>query len=284
MRIDCPSGLAFEAREWTLGDMEAMAREAESDLDEEGLAAILRRAWTRTIDAGPYPFIDKMDVGFEWKRILKADIIWALYRLRAGSFPDDEERGTTGDDYDFQVECQAHKVPVEYQWQIKLSDIQVRALPDSSRVTMLSGRPLEAKTTDGRKVNFRLPTLEIDAELIEYRKQKKIKSPPKPSDYFGAQTTFIEGLKSPQDIEKRIKFFSDLPAKQFVPLRDAMSRAGCHVLATVMPTCPECGRKREVRLPLTPAFFMPRDPMSLDPIVEEASEEEDTQAGSAGSA
>lgn len=286
MRIDCPSGLAFEAREWTLGDMEAMAREAESDLDEEGIAAILRRAWTRTLDRGPYPFIDSMTAGYDWKRVLKADIVWALYRLRAGSFPDNEELGTTGEDYDFPTECPHHKKPHEFQWRVKLSDIPVRALPDSSKVVMLGGQTLEAKTADGRSVRYRLPTLEIDAELLEYRKQKKIKTPARPSDYFGAQATQIEGLKS-QDIAQRIKFFSDLPAKQFVPLRDQMSRAGCHVVALVSPTCPECGRTREVPLPLTPAFFMPRDPMSMAPEAEKAKaseDEADTETGSDGSA
>lgn len=278
--ITCPSGLVFEVRRWKLKDMEAMARDAQSGtLDEEAIANIVKAAWKRTIDRGPYRFIEPGEVGFDWKRLFKADIMWALYRLRAESFPANPERGWTGEHYTFDSECGAHPVPVKSPQVIRLCDLRMRPLPDSSRVLMLEGQPFKTKTPDGREISFRAPTLEVDAELRTHLKRMKRKADP--SDFFGAQTTRIEGEGT--DIASRIRFFAEMDLVDFIPVRDAMSRAACHVISVVNAVCTECGRNREVSLPLAPGFFMPPDPMRESPEEEPSEEPQDSEHGSDGS-
>lgn len=275
MLVSCPSGLVFEAQEWDLADMSAMARAAEDNLSEEAIATIVSRAWVRTIDPGPYPFISSLDAGFDWKRVTKVDVMWALFTIRAGSFPDDSVRGLTGDDYVFDVDCtnREHKgfdgqyEPFTSQQRVKLSGLKARPLPESTRETMRAGKPLSVKTPSGRTIEYRLPTLEVDAELREHLKDRKRREKltelptPGPTDYFGAQASRIEGLKT-QDIASRIAFFAsrDMTLKQFVPVRDAMVAAGSSIDTKVPVQCPECSRRWVSQLPLQPAFFLPPSP------------------------
>ena len=246
---------------------EMAIRASQPNVGEDLILDAVARQHVRTADPGPYPFVQLGDAHFTWSGMLKVDVLWSLYRLRAGSFPDDPEHGLTSEDYTFEhrcgdTACDGHKVPSVQR--VRLCDLKQRKLPASSFATMRGGGSFETKV-DGKVVKFVLPTFALDAPLREHLKKERKKAnnprrPVTPAEQIAAQLTFIEGVKnSDKDLGARAKWLAGLTAHQWVPLRDTITKAAPFVGNKVDATCDVCGRVEELGLPLVPSFFAPPD-------------------------
>jgi hypothetical protein len=284
VRIECPSGLVIEARPWSLGDMGEMAiRASQSNQGDDLILDAVARQHASTVDPGPYAWIQAGDAHFAWTNVLKVDVLWSLYRLRAGSFPDDPEHGLTGEDYTYpfrctNTECDGHKT--ESVQRVRLCDLKMRKLPASSAVVMQSGASFETKVAC-RVVKYVLPTFAIDAPLREYlKKERKTSGNPRrpvtPAEQIAAQVTFIEGVKnSDRDIGARAKWLGALEAFQWVPFRDTLTAAAPIIGNKTDATCDSCGRVTTIGLPLAPTFFAPPD--RSEALLDEAGAEEEKE-------
>jgi hypothetical protein len=284
MRIDCPSGLVIEARPWSLGDMGEMAiRAAQPNVGEELLVDAVARQHVTTVDPGPYNFVLPGAAKPDWMKVLKVDVLWALYRLRAGSFPDDPETGLTGDDYTFDYRCpdtacDGHKV-VSVQ-RVKLSELKTRKLPAASFAVVKSGASFET-TVAGKRIKFVLPSFAIDAPLREHlkRERKKTSNPRRmttPAENLAAQIVDIEDVKAAdRDLAARATWLGALTAPEWVPLRDAITKAAPSLDNKIDVSCDACGRTTTIGLPLSPGFFVPEERME-EPQDQDGSQEEET--------
>lgn len=282
MREELPSGLVVELRPWSLGDMGDMAiRASQPNAGDELLLDAVARQHVETIDPGPYTFVQVGDAHFDWKGILKADVLWALYRIRAASFPDDPAHGLTGEDYTFDyrcpdVSCDGHKVPTTKT--VRLCDLKVRKLPVASLAVMRSGASFETKVA-GKTVKYVLPTFTLDAPLREHlKKERKASHNPKrpttPAENIASQVTYIEGVKaSERDLGARAKWLGALGAPDWAPFRDQLTKAGPVIGNKVDATCDTCGRVTTMNLPLEPSFFAPQD--RSEELLEEVGAEEE---------
>jgi hypothetical protein len=269
MKIHCPTGMIVEARPWSLDDMGEMAiRASQPNVGDDLIVDAVTRQHVATVDPGPYPFVQAGDTHFDWKRVLKADLIWALYRIRAGSFPVYPDLGLDGEDYTFDFRCpdpscDGHHKPDVHK--IRLCDLQVRALPASSFEIMRSGKSFETKVA-GKLVRWVLATSALDAPLREHvkRERKRTQNPKRPStlaEDLAAQITWIEDVNgSDRDLGARAKWLGALSIGDWAHLRDEIIRAAPLVRNKADVTCEECGRVTPIPVPLFGTFFSPKDP------------------------
>jgi hypothetical protein len=269
MRVECPSGMVVEMRPWSLADMGNMAIRAESATadDDTLILDAVSRQHVATIDPGPYPSILVGDAHFDWKGVLKADVLWGLYRVRAGSFPSDPDHGLTGEDYTFEhrcpnPQCDGHKTPSVQR--VRLCDLRVRKLPATSAEVMKSGRSFEL-TVAGRLVKYQLPTFAIDGPLRAYLKkvrktEKNPKRPLTPAEMLASQVTYIEGVNgSEADLASRARWLGTLTAFDWLPIRDAIAKAAPFIDNKVNSVCDTCRGVTTTGLPLLEAFWVPPD-------------------------
>jgi hypothetical protein len=281
MQVELPSGLVVEMRPWSLEDMGAMAIRAANAREEDALVLdAVAHQHVATIDSGPYVFVQPGDVHFDWKSIMKVDVLWALYRTRVASFPDQPKFGLTSEDYTFEYRCPDTTCEGQKRLSIqkvRLCDLKVRKLPAASAVVMRSSKSFEVMVA-GKLVKYVLPTFALDAPLREHvkREKKRTKDPRRPTtpaESIAAQVTFIEGVKaSDRDLAARAKWLGGLMASEWVPLRDAITESAAFVGNRVDARCDVCGRVTTMGLPLGPTFFAPAD--RSEELLDEAAEEE----------
>ena len=268
MRVELPSGMTLEMRPWSLGDMGEMAiRASQPNAGDALLFDAVSYQHVETIDPGPYPSVQVGDAKFDWARILKADVLWALYRIRAASFPDDPAHGLTGEDYQFPYRCpdpacEGHKI--ETTKTVRLCDLRVRKLPSASAAVMRSGASFETRVA-GRVVKYVLPTFALDAPLREHLKRERKatrnpKRPTTPAEDLASQVVFIEGVKnSDKDLAVRAKWLGALSVHDWAPFRDELIRAAPVIGNRIDSVCDVCGRVTTSGLPLAQGFFAPLD-------------------------
>lgn len=275
MNILCPSGFSFEAREWSLDDLAGMGQLLRSGKGfERALSFACARSWVRTIDAGPYHVKD--DVQPDFTRVLKHDVLWATFQIRAGSMPDDPTLGHTGDDYLLEFVCpnkdaEHKRKDRRFWWAEKLSEITFEKLPETTFDAMREGRSISAKLPNDVEVKFDVSTIELDSRVEEYRADidKKVKSKKDGArryeegiEYIGVRLRYVSALgeDGSRDVQKRVRWAAELPMRQFFPLRDAIMQAEPHLDTTINPECPDCGQMLRMQLPIQQSFVTSPDP------------------------
>jgi hypothetical protein len=265
-----PSGLTIAHREWKFKDMRRWAKVAQDggkndDLLVEASVSTLESV----IDPGPYAFLGKRTTVIDASRLLKKDVLWWVYRVRAASFPEDPKHGLTGEDYVFDWTCHVDKKHVVAPKAIKLCDLRVKPLPEASVEHVRTGKDFTHKMPGGEVVSFVLPTVGIDKPLDQLTKrrttelrrtQKGAKAvEPTMAEIVACQVTRVSSLGENQSLERRAEYIDDLSIREWASLKNAITAAAPEIYQTVDCICDECGAKTEVRLPLTPGFFFPTE-------------------------
>ena len=255
IKIVCPSGFAGEARRWKGKEVTKLADEldADEDIPDGGMSFLLSGPWEQTIETGPYSFVKEGDTKPAWRRVLKGDVLGALYQMRIGSFRD-------GDTYDFDFQCD--KCKKKTPWTLKLSTILAREqkLPDASRQALIDGVDLIGKLFDGTPVTFKLGTIDLEAAMNKYRAQlirqkKRVSKQQGIVDAVAAQTVTIDGKRL--DIRERYSWASDLELDDLIDLADQFSEADCGYDTEVEVRCEHCRWVMEIDLPLGRSFLVP---------------------------
>ena len=238
-RIICPSGLAGTIRglKGKEGTLLADRAAAKSGVTFE---KILAACWLSTEDPGPY---DGAEQKLDWSKVLVADRFYALLKIRALTF---------GDAYAFSVQCAAASCRERFEWELKLSELPVRALSKEALEAFTAGNRLEARLPhDGCKVWFRLLT-----GADEQRAAKSLKAGQGGllQTALLARIVEIEGVP---ETERR-RFLDEMELADQVALLDRFDVADGGVETRIEVECPTCLSVQEIDLPFERGFFLPR--------------------------
>ncbi len=238
--ITCPSGLAgtirgLKGKEGTLLADRAAAKSGAT------FEKILAACWLSTDDPGPYQVEEGKPLG--WSKVLVADRFYTLLQIRALTF---------GDGYAFSVQCAAASCRERFEWELKLSELPVRALSEEALEAFTTGNRLETRLPhDGRKVWFRLLT-----GADEQRAAKSLKAGQDGllQAALLARIVEIEGVAE----KERRKFLDEMELADQVALLDRFDEADGGVETRIEVECPACLSVQEIDLPFERGFFLPR--------------------------
>lgn len=270
MEITCPSGLVGRIRRIRGTELSALAEQSDGENSaESGIATIVGGCWEETVDAGPYPeSIAPIGPGMRpnWKTMLKGDLAYALFRLRAASVETpDEPPGPwgIGDCYYFDVQCE--RCRVRYSWQLLLSDLRCVRLPETSQTIL--GDPAQSFRCEvgGHKYTFALQSAARDEPMGKLRKQQR-RTTATMVDSLCAQTISVDGQAL--DIRRRWAHLEKLDMPMLQRLRQAYEAADCGIDTEVQTRCPECRWTQDIELPMGKGFFAPKSRPPLEPIEE----------------
>lgn len=267
MIIELPSGAAGSARKFKTGDLQELADGMEDDrLATEGIFLLVRSSWLQCSDPGPYPE-DVMAYGTgtpNWPRVLKGDLISALFQTRIGSFRD-------GHMYQFDVPCEHNEKCPPIEWEIDLRELvsqRVKRLPESSLEHVRTGEPLvtrlynpETQKHDGPAVSFRLQTVSNEGPIVELRKKqldqnRRQSNKPNLIDQLASQIIAVEGQKLTN--ERQVwQWVQKLDLEYSLDLQAAFEEADCGYDTAVEVRCKQCRRTQKVDLPLQKGFLVP---------------------------
>lgn len=267
-RAQLPSGLIVEFREWEFDDMERWAKKAEGGgSTDDVLSAATVDTLERVVEPGPYPFAEGHTTKLDASRLLKTDVTWWLYRARAASHPPDEKRGLTGEHYVFDWRCGQDKKHVVAPKALKLCDLKMKPLPEASVEHVRTGKPFGVRMPGGELVKFVLPTIGIDKPLRQLldRKTKEIRRTKKgapaveatQAQVVACQIESVSSLGDNASLERKAEWVGKLKFREWKVLEDAIVNVAPSIQRTAACVCDECGATTEVRIPLTPGFFLP---------------------------
>jgi hypothetical protein len=246
--LEAPSGLVADVRKIKGTELIRLAESADDAGPDGGFGHVLSGCWLRTVDPGPYGFVQAGDVKPTWERMLKGDTLHAFVFLRSISMPD-------GDAYDFPVHCEECRK--RYEWTIKISELGVRKLPAESAERLRAGKPFETHLADGKLVRFNLQTISQEGPITRLMKQQK-REQATMIDTIVGQTISVEGVGP--DIRARWRFISELDMDELYRLREAFDAADCGIETGLQTRCTnrQCRWEQDINLPLGKAFFAPR--------------------------
>lgn len=262
MQLTLPSGLAGDVRKIKGIEINAMAAQADGVGEADGgFSTLLGGCWLGTTDRGPYPPTRFKQVGDKvtplWGKILKGDLLAGIVFLRQVSLTD-------GDEYDFDVQCQECRKPI--QWSLRLSHLPIRPLPEASAERLRAGEPFEARV-DGRVVLFDLQCMEQEEPIARLMKQQK-RMRGTIVDVLAGQVRSVDGVAP--GIKARWEWISSLDMDQLYELQAQMEDADCGVETETEVICKrrECQEQQRVNLPFGRRFFSPKkrrpDPSAED--------------------
>lgn len=203
--------------------------------------AILRDCWLETTELGPYSFPpDSVD----WQQVLACDRVYTLLMIRVATY---------GEREDLEVRCPScgHK----FIWDLPLTELPVRELPDGSREKIAAGdNCFETSLEDGRKVWFRLMDGRDQLRAIKLIRESN-------SDLvvgaLKARVIEIEDVPK-ADTSKAISQMSMGEVQDLLDEMDAVD-GGIETIFDVF--CPSCSHEWEIDLPLDLArMFTPQRP------------------------
>jgi phage FluMu protein Com len=261
MRIVCPSGFSGQARKLRGSELQTMADRIEEDstISDGGttIAPLLSGVWLETTDPGPYSFMTASDTTTpDWLRMVKADVIGALFQVRVGSFRD-------GHLYTFTTQCPACKK--RYDCDIDMQKVildKANPIPETTLEALKSGAALSAKLVDGRAVKFRLTTMGDDIAHAKIRKQlvrrkERANDTTNIIDQLAMMIVSVEGLTQLDPI-RAWKWARDLELDDLYSLIDQFDAQSGGYDTMIDARCPHCKHLQEIDLPLGRSFLDPR--------------------------
>jgi len=234
--IQCPSGLVGEIRGLKVKELNILA---DPRLIKGGrqVDKILTSCWMETQDAGPYDFGDK---GISWDKVLQGDRFFTLLKIRSLSL---------GESYVFDVTCNRTTCREHFEWELSLSDLPVKPLPEGYRDIFKSGNRFETKLPSlGKRIWFRLA---VGADEERFAKLRQHNRDRLWSAMLALRIVEIENVK---DNDKR-QFIEELDISDAEFLRKEFDVVDCGVETTIEVECPECMTMQEIELPLGRFFF-----------------------------
>lgn len=227
IEIVCPSGLTGKIRG-------LKAREADMLADKQAAAKgtniedVLRNCWLETIDPGVYA------AGLpSWNKVLYCDRYYTLFQV---------SRTTFGDAYPFDVQCTNPRCGEPIEWEVQLSALPLKPLPEASRVAIKAGQNRFETAAAGRKVWFRLLDGQAEKDLAEL-----MRANPKKQIVTAAagRIVEIEGLH----FNDRFDFVEDLELEELQFLMDRFDAADGGLETKLQVSC-KCNWRSIVDLPL----------------------------------
>ena len=248
--IVCPSGLSGEIRKLKgkeaklLGDRAAARSGSMFD-------SILDGCWLRTLDPGIYDLGEGQP---SWSKVLVGDRFYTLLRIRALTF---------GEVYPFATQCSSAECRERFEWEINLSELPVKPLPESSKEALRAGNRLQARLESGERVWFKLLT---GADEVRASKNLKTSRDGALLAALGSRIIEIEGVAERQ---KRT-FLEDMDLDEMAALLDRFDEADGGVETSIEIECPHCYSIQDIDLPFGRGFFLPRAKAAAEAEKEEA--------------
>lgn len=236
--IICPSGLSGEIRKLKGKEAKLLGDRAAAKSGSL-FESILAGCWLHTTDPGIYGCGDGQP---NWSMVLVGDRFYTLLRIRALTF---------GEIYPFAAQCSSPECRERFEWEINLSELPVKLLPESSKAALRAGSRLETQLDGGKRVWFKLLT-----GVDEARASKNLKNSRDGAllAALGMRILEIEGVAEKQ---KRA-FLEDMDLDEMTSLLDRFDEADGGVETSIEIECPHCYSIQEVDLPFGRGFFLPR--------------------------
>jgi hypothetical protein len=260
MRALCPSRLAGIQRKMTVREVAEMAESYGRGGTDGGFWRVLDRVWESTLDAGPYPWIEVGSTSLDVKRLVMVDAHHMLVSARIV---------THGRWHEIPYTCPDCRTPNVVDVDL-IDDLPLRPIKDATFDHMRTGKPFEARMLTGKRINFRILTVEHDESIGRVRQQlerdvKAGRRAPLPkrgkADMFAAQTTFIEDLgeEKSRDQKARLDFFLDLTVDEETNFADQVAEHDFGYDDQIHHICEneDCRRPNGLIVPLDREFFRP---------------------------
>lgn len=237
--VRCPSGLEGTIRPLKVRD-EALFTDGKVQRSGRLIEEMCRRCWVSLKSPGPYNFKDgKVD----WQQVLQGDLFWIFIQIRRISY---------GDGYDVTVPCPSCRG--NFEESIDLGQIPPQMLPAESFDSLKNGTPLEARTTDGRRVTYRLLTAADDKHI---RSLSEVNNLPIRYAALVRRLLSVDGLPEGRQAAM-IGFVQELTAGDADFLLEQIERADCGADVDILAVCRHCGHEQAILLPLEASFFRRR--------------------------
>lgn len=241
--IVCPSGLAGEVRGFKVREANLLADKAALKRGN-ALDGVLKGCWLSTSSYGPYAFAE--DAGgqkvIDWSKVLICDRFYTLIRIRAATY---------GDEYTFKVRCQDDACKGLIDWELNLSELPFKELPESSRELLRAGTNRFPFTMpDGKQAWFSLQTGASEASASALVKQMQSRAI---GASIASRLVEIEGI--PPGMKNR--YIDDIDMGDLRSILDAFDEADGGVETTFSVECSSCGMEQDVELPFGKDFYLP---------------------------
>lgn len=236
--ITCPSGLAGEVRALKVKEADALASAAAAK-QGTSFEAVFANCWLRTSEKGIY----QLDASgrLDWGSVLLCDRFYALLRIRAATF---------GEAYDFDVTSCANCERL-FEWSLRLADLPVKALPESTLAQLRTQNEFTAVLVDGRTVRFHLQTGagEISSSQAMHRQ---------PTARITA--SLLGRIDAIDAVDKPFLrgAIQDLDMGEAISLIEQFDAVDGGVETAINVNCKHCGADQVIELPLGKSFWVPR--------------------------
>jgi hypothetical protein len=240
--ITCPSGLQGEIRGFKVKEANLLADRA-SLKRGTALDSVLAGCWLQTIDSGPYPWLEA-GKPVDWSKALVCDRFYTLMRIRAETF---------GEEYAFKLQCANTSCNERFEWELALSDLPVKPLPEESRAIILAGdNRFETTLSDGRKCWFSLQT---GANEIAAASALRTSSSRILLTALAHRIQEVEGIPKGMPISK---YLEELDMRDILNLLALFDEVDGGIETDIDVECTVCGTEQGVSLPFGADFFLPR--------------------------
>lgn len=241
MEITCPSGLRVQLRKLKAKAIGAAfsgvgARKGKRTKPSARLDPLLDFAVEAIIDQGPYRWGSSGRPN--WQEVLSGDRAYILLKAREKTF---------GSRYDFQTQCGMVACRAQIAWQVELSELEIKALPESSKEKLINKEPFEFMLPDGTVLYFGLGTGQTEGRA------------PRDADIITASVmSRVQKIGDTSLMNKMISIVEELDADVLDELFAEMEASDCGVESSIEVVCDECGGATTIELPFDRSFFMPR--------------------------
>lgn len=264
--ITTPSGMVGTIRELGVKDggyMSTLRRTAAREIPDRMLAA----CWLSTDDFGVYP--PRESGKPDWTNALVGDREYVLLKISELSY---------GPEYPFKVQCQVRNCRQRFEWEIDLTKLPVKKLPEKVRKAFREqGNRFDTLIPGtSRRVWFKLPThkdtLEVEKQrraqsMRERDRNKRVKAAAHGDQSEGnlilegalMRVIDIEGVQGKDPLSKKRairSFFEDWSMRRLLQLIDAFDEHDCGLHTTIEVECPECETAQDVKLPFDVDLFL----------------------------
>lgn len=238
--ITCPSGLIGEVRGFKVKEANIMADKAAM---KKGAAydGILAGCWLNTVDPGPYAWLEA-GKPVDWAKALLCDRFYTLLQIRAATF---------GDDYAFKVKCQNEDCRENFEWELKISDLPIKQLPEFSKDMLRAGNTrFETTLSDGKRCWFKLMNGAAEAAAAS---SARLASGRRIVFSLMQRIEEVEGVPRAQ----LSKYLDELDLTELFELVEKFDEADGGVETSIDIECPHCLTAQGIQLPFGQDFFSP---------------------------
>lgn len=278
--VACPSGMTIEARALSGEEVIIMGDQKGSSRAQAAVNAILHTVHAchlRTVEPGPYSFVVEGTGKPDMRRVLWADILFALVEIRRATFPKSRsELGFTdlynvgdtrpmGDILDFDITCQGCKKLIEQSVDLSLLvKTRTRRILPHVAAAVSRGESLAKRLDNDVVVHWRPGTPSMDDALRDLMK-REARTKETQVELVAKHATHVVdprvkgGVKN--DLRSIWRWVKKLPADDLDDLVRTIDDEQPSFDNEETITCPHegCGVEQVIVLPFGgPPFFNPR--------------------------